>query len=74
MGMTFEWFFSKYLQNISKWDFLNLYFIAIKKDLQMLYQTSITLFGPPYDVMSTNESAISSNSHTFRPLYIFWQC
>jgi len=40
----------------------------------MLYQTSITLFGPPYDVMSSSERPISSNSYTFQPLYILWQC
>lgn len=65
---------SSHLPNISKQDFLNLYFIALKKDFPMLYQTSIILFGPPYDVTSTSESPISSNSHTFQPLYILGQC
>ncbi len=63
---------SSHLQNISKWDFLNLYFIAFKKDFPMLYQTSITLFGPPSDVMNINESPFFSNSHIFQPLYIFF--
>ncbi len=56
---------SSHPQNTSKLDFLNLYFIAFKKDFPMLYQTSFTLFGPPYDVMSISESPISSNSNTF---------
>jgi hypothetical protein len=38
----------------------------------MLYQTSITLFGPPSDVMNINESPFFSNSHIFQPLYIFF--